>query len=224
MKTADALKRDVLEELSWQPELSAAAIGVAVQEDGVVTLSGHVPSYLEKKVAEAAVKRLAGVKAVVDELQVRLPPAAERDDTDIAAAVVHALQWNVAVPDEHIGVVVEDGRVTLEGQVEWQHQREAAERAVRVLRGVKAVDNLITIAPPVTTPGIAHEIEAALRRSALLEGQRVKVDVVDGKAVLRGSVRTHDVREAAEAAAWSALGVKEVENHLEVVSSASTEI
>lgn len=223
MASADALQRHVLDELAWQPELKAAAIGVSVESDGVVTLSGHVPSYLDRKLAEAAVKRIAGVKAVANELQVRLAGAATRNDTDIAEAAVAALQWNVAVPDEHIGVVVDHGVVTLEGTVDWRHQREAAEGAVRVLQGVKAVENRIAIAPAALRSDIARDIAAAVQRNAALAGQHIKVDVLDATVVLRGSVRTLEEREAVEEAAWRAAGVTEVQNLLDVLRPDETD-
>jgi osmotically-inducible protein OsmY len=223
MRTAHVIRRDIIDELAWQPELAAAPIGVAVDSDGIVTLSGHVPGLLEKESAEAAVRRIDGVRAVANELMVRLADEAERDDTDIAAAAVRALQWNVSVPDEHITVIVDHGHVRLEGQVEWQYQRTAAERAVRVLRGVRSVENRIVLVPRGSTSSVARDVAAALQRNASLAGQRVKADVVNGRVVLRGTVRTLEERDAAEQLAWHARGVKDVENQLELRSVAAGE-
>lgn len=214
MKTADALKRDVLDALEFQPEVCASSIGVAVEDDGVVTLSGHVPTYFEKEAAEDIVKRVAGVRAIANELQVRVTESASADDTDHAVAVRHALEWHLAVPDEHITAVVEHGHVTLEGEVDWRYQREAAERAVAVLPGVKSIVNRITIAPTAAAADLAHRIEEALQRDAALAGQHIKVEVAGTTAILRGTVRSWTDRDAAEETAASARGITEVENHL----------
>ena len=146
MKTDTDLQQDVIDELVWEPSIDAAAIGVAA-EDGVVTLTGHVPSYAEKWTAEYAAKRVAGVRAVANQIAVRLPGASERSDSDIARAALHALAWDVWVPDERVSVTVSDGWVKLDGTVDTQHQKLAAERTVRTLTGVKSVTNLIGVTP-----------------------------------------------------------------------------
>ena len=164
MKTDSELQRDVLDELKWEPSINAAHIGVSVN-DGIVTLSGHVTSYWEKYAAERAAKRVYGVKAVANELEVKLPGSSQRTDEDIAAAAVNALKSNFSVPADKIKVTVSKGWVKLEGEVEWQYQREAAERAVRYLTGVTGVSNLITVKPRVAPTELKAKIEDAFKRS-----------------------------------------------------------
>src|SRR5687767_6130798 len=154
------LQRDILDELRWEPSVNAAHIGVAVK-NGVVTLTGHVPSYAEKYAAERAAKRVHGVRAVANELDVKLPGSSERTDEDVAAAAVSALSLNTLVPDDKIKVTVTDGWVKLEGTVEWQYERDAAENAVRYLTGVKGVVNLVTVKPRVSPSEIKLKIEDA---------------------------------------------------------------
>jgi len=217
MKSDMELKQDVVNELQWEPSVNEAHIGVTVK-DGIVTLTGHIPSYAEKQGAETAAKRVYGVKAVADELDVKLPGSSKHTDADIAQACVSALKFNYSVPDERIKVVVSSGRVTLEGEVEWQYQRETAMNAVRYLSGVVSVSNNITVKACVSPSDVKIKIEAAFRRSAVIDARRVSVDARDGKVVLRGSVRSWVEREEAQQAAWAAPGVTAVENQLAVTA------
>jgi osmotically-inducible protein OsmY len=219
MISDNQLQRDVQDELRDEPSVDASQIGVAAR-GGIVTLTGSVPSYAEKLAAEEATKRVYGVSGVADEIQVRLGDGSVRDDTDIAKAALQALRWNTLVPDEQIQVTVDKGWVTLEGALDWQYQRAAAESAVRALTGVKGVINSVRIKPRalVKPADVKQKIFEAFRRNAELEARRIGVDAREGKVVLHGNV--HDWAEAAEAqrAAWAVPGVAEVENRLFVIS------
>ena len=211
------LQKRILDALDWDPSLDASRIGVAVK-DGIVTMTGQVPSYTERLEAERAIKRIAGVKGLANDLEVRLPGDMRRSDGDLAAAGVKALEWDVQVPHQAIKLRVENGWITLEGQVQWQFQREAAEQAVRHLLGVRGVNNQIALAPRVTPDDLKSRIEAALKRHAELEARKIRVDTRGGLVVLEGAVHSWAERDEAERAVWAAPGVNAVDDRLAVVA------
>jgi len=209
------LKKNVEAELNFEPSVNPAEIGVAAK-DGIVTLTGRVQSYWEKVAAEHAAARVDGVRAVVNELTVRLPYSSERTDEDIAQAALNTLKWSVLIPADRIKIKVSKGWVTLEGNVDWQFQKTAAENAVRKLYGVVGVTNLIEVKARASKAEIKAEIEASLKRSAELDASRIKVEVEGDKVTLRGRVRSAFEREEAERAAWRAPGVHSVDNRIVV--------
>jgi osmotically-inducible protein OsmY len=215
-KTDSQLKQDILDELRWEPSLNEAEIGVAVK-DSVVTLSGFVDSFAQKVTAEHCAERVSGVRALADELQVRVPASQQRSDTDIARAAATALDWDVEVPDTGVVARVERGWVWLEGSVGWQYQRAAAERAVRTLIGVRGVTNLIKVHPRKASPEeVSRSIREALRRNAELDADRIEVEASEGTVTLSGTVRSWTERQDVERAAWSAPGVTEVIDQLAI--------
>jgi len=215
MKSDVKLQQDVLAELDWEPSLDAAQIGVTVR-DGVVTLGGHVSVYSAKLAAEEVVKRVHGVTAVANDIEVRPAGAEHLDDADIAAAAVHVLQWDAGVPDDRVQVTVRDRRVVLDGTVDRRHERVAAERAVRHLKGVRGVTNHIAVRPAGGSGAPRHalrdDIQAALRRSAALTSGRVSVDMDGHRVTLLGDVHSPAQRDEAERIAWAARDVATVEN------------
>lgn len=215
MKSDAELRNDVLAELKWEPGVKPETIGVAVK-DGVVMLTGYVDSYAEKRIAELAVERVSGVRAVAEEIDVRLPGTSERTDLDIARAAENAIGWHVWLPKDRIKIFVEHGWITLEGQLDWQYQREAAEWALHHLRGVKGISNLITLKPKVSPTEIKTKIEKALERNAALDAKRITITASGAKVTLSGKVRSLAERDEAARAAWAAPGVFEVENLITV--------
>lgn len=216
MRMDTELHRDVLEELRWDPAIHETEIGIAVK-NGVVTLTGSVDSYAERYAVDRAVERVTGVKAYANELQVRVPGPHARTDTEIAHDVVDALTWDVEVPHERIRARVTNGWLTLEGDVEWRFQKEAAIQAVRNIAGVCGLTNMVRIVPPRPSgANVAQTIREALRRSIDHDAHRITVEAKGGRVMLRGAVRSWWERRAAERAAWSAPGVVDVEDQLAV--------
>lgn len=215
MKTDFQIQKDVMDELKWEPYLNAAEIGVSVK-NGVVTLSGHVDSYSKKIKAEKTAKKIAGVKAIAEDIQVGISPTLRKTDTEIAEAVLNALKWHTAVQDEKIKIKVEDGIVRLEGEVDWEYQRKNAKKAVENLTGVRSVLNLITLKPQVIAADIESKINAAFHRSATVDADKIKAEVVGTKVTLFGKVRSLAEKEDAEIAAWNAPGVTSVVSKIEV--------
>jgi len=208
-----SLRKAIMEELEFQPQIDAASIGVAV-ENGVVTLTGHVSSYEQKVCAEHAVKGIKGVRAVAEEIQVRLHKGAGTADDTIASRALSIINWSADVPATAVKVIVQNGWITLEGQVDWQYQKETVEKAVRKLSGVLGVDNRLTLSPRVDIVDIRKRIEDALKRNAEVDAKDIHVRV-DGDVVrLDGKVHLWRERKLVERAAWSVPGVTRVEDHL----------
>lgn len=215
MKTDTQLRQEIQLELSWDPAVKSTDIGVIVK-DGVVTLTGDLTSYAEKHAVEHAVQRVHGVKAVAVEMHVHLVPSLERSDADIALAARRALDWSVLVPDGHVQITVENGWLTLTGEVTWAYEREAAERCVRDLIGVVHVNNLITVKPSVRIEGVEQGIHDALARQAERDAKHIQIVVNGSFVTLRGKVHSLAERAAAQGAALSAPGVTAVVNELTV--------
>jgi osmotically-inducible protein OsmY len=215
MRDDVTLQRDVLDELEWEPSVDAAEIGITAH-GGVVTLSGVVKSFIEKMTAERVAKRVQGVKAIANDIEVRLSNTFERNDSDIAQAAVDAIKWRSAIPGDQIKILVSKGWVTLEGTVEWQYQKDAAFEAVHHLVGVKGVTNLIATKPKVLASQVQSRIEAAFLRSAEVDAKKVQVETRDHTVTLRGNVHSWSERQEAERTAWSAPGVSRVDNMIAV--------
>lgn len=215
MKNDLEIQQDVITELKWQPFLQAANIGVSVK-NGIVTLSGTVDSYAQKMDAEKAVKKVTGVKAIAEDIQIGVSPALKKTDAEIAESVLNALKWHTAVPEQKITVKVEDGVVTLTGEVEWEYQRNSAKNAVSSLLGVRNVTNLISVKPKVTAFDVRTKITQALHRTATIDAERITIEVEAGKVRLHGKVRSFAEKEDIETAAWCAPGVSKVESYIEV--------
>ena len=214
-RTDEEIKADVLEELKWDTRVRPNEVGVVVK-DGIVTLTGWVDSYLKKIAAEEAAHRVRGVKAVANDIEVRLPGSAERTDADLAKAVLNALQWEADILAGKIDVTVSQGWVTLKGEVEYGFQKRMAERAVERLAGVKGVTNLIMVKPQVTPSDLKEKIEKALVRNAATDARNIQVEVQGNKVILRGTVRSYAEKKEAEDTAWAAPAVTEVEDRIVV--------
>jgi osmotically-inducible protein OsmY len=216
MKTDAQLQEDIIAELQWEPAVDATQIGVEVK-DGIVTLAGHVGSYLEKWEAQRAAQRVSGVKALAVEMDVSLPGSSARNDVDIARAASNVLQWSTYWPEDQIKVLVENGWITLNGKLDWEYQREAAERSVRGLMGVVGISNQIVLKSSASWKPVKSEIEAALQRRIHADARHITVDVNGADVTLSGTVHSWAERDAARNAAWSTAGVRNVADSLDIV-------
>jgi osmotically-inducible protein OsmY len=217
MKSDAQLQKDILAELKWDPIVNETDVGVIVK-DGVVTLTGHLASYAEKCAVERAAQRVHGVKALAIELSVKLPGPNERTDAQIAAAAENAIEWNSLVPQDKVRPTVERGWITLNGEVEWDYQRRAAEKSLRNLLGVTGVTNLVHVKPRVSASQIDRKIHDALLRQAARESRRIDVSVSGSQVTLEGTVHSWAERVAAQGVAFAAPGVSTVVNHLHIGS------
>jgi osmotically-inducible protein OsmY len=215
MKSDMRIQEDVMAELKWEPTLSASEIGVAVHA-GVVTLSGNVSSYMKKTQAEKAAKRVKDVKAVAVDINVDLWPEDNSNDTETATAIVDAFRWNTLVPDDKIKVRVENGWVTLEGEVEWQYQKTAAYYAINALRGIKGISNQILVKPAINRTLVKDEIKRALERSADVKASKVDVATAGHKVILKGTAGSWYEKNIIASAAWASPGVTEVVDEIEI--------
>jgi osmotically-inducible protein OsmY len=215
MRSDSDIRRDVEDELRWDPQIDPTDIAVSVN-NGVVTLAGFVRSYTERHLAEAAAKRVAGAVAVANDLEVRLPDMDQRPDPEIARDAIAQIKRELPSAWDKIRVIVKNARVTLEGDVEWNYQRERAEAAVRRVRGVEGVTNAIEVKPQVAPTEIRRKIEAALQRAAGIDATHVTVEANGSEVILRGSVRSWAQRQKAERAAWAAPGVANVDNRITI--------
>ena len=215
MKTDKQIQQDVIAELGWEPSINATHIGVEVA-DGVVTLAGHVSSYTEKSNAERAAQRVAGVKALAVEMDVKLAGSSKRNDADIARSADNVLQWATYLSPDSIKVKVEGGWITLSGEVEWDYQRQTTIDAVRHLSGVTGVSDQIAIKPKVSSTLVKSDIEAALRRRARTDAQKISVEVQGSDVTLTGSVHSWSERDLARDSAWGTPGVRNVVDKMTV--------
>jgi osmotically-inducible protein OsmY len=216
MKTDAQLQQDVIAELKWDPSIDAEQIGVEVK-DGVVTLAGHVGSYAEKREAELAAQRVAGVKALAIEMDIALAGPNQRTDADIARSAKNVLEWLTPLASDTVKVMVESGWITLSGETGWEFRRQAAARAVHYLMGVTGVTNNIELTPTLSRAAVKADIEAALRRRAADDAQNISVDVREGDVTLTGTVHSWSERDLARQAAWGTPGVRNVVDQLSIL-------
>ena len=224
MKTNIELKQDVINELNWEPTVIEGIITPSgnpqievAAMDGVVTLSGEVDSYFKKWSAYRTAGRVSGVKDIIDDIKVKLPGSFKLADEEIGLSAVHAIELNLSIPHDRIHVRVQEGSITLTGEVDWAYQREAAEGAVRNLRGVVWVSDQITIKPRFETIDVKYMIESAFKRNTMLDSRGIGVEAQDGKVILKGTVHSWIEREEAQRIAWAAPGVTQVENHILII-------
>ncbi len=215
MKNDAQIQKDVMAQLNWEPVLDAAQIGVSVNE-GIVMLTGIVDSYTKKITAERATKKVSGVKAVAEDIQVGPSSIYNRTDAEIAEAVLNVLKWHTAVKEDKVKIKVEKGVVTLDGEVEWEYQKSAAKQAIENLTGIRMIYNLISVRPRIVASDLKSRIQAALQRSAVLDANGIDLEIADGKVILRGEVHSIQEKEDAESAAWMAPGVSSVENRITI--------
>lgn len=215
MRTDQAILKDVQEELKWAPELHESNIRITVDQ-AVVTMTGHVPSWVDRRHAEKIAKKVFGVHGVADDLEVRISGSHARDDTDLAKAALTVRRWDISVPKDKITVTAAHGVLTLEGEVDWQYQRKAAQRAVEGLIGVKYVSNQVTIHPHVHSADIRNRIENAFKRSAEIDARNITIATDGSKVTLSGTVHSWAERREAESSAWSAPGVSSVQDDLRI--------
>jgi osmotically-inducible protein OsmY len=215
MRSDTEVRLDILDELLWEPTVDANGIGVTVH-NGIVTLTGYVSTYSEKRASEQAAARINGVKAIAEEIEVKLPASHQHGDTDIAQAVVNALKWNSRIKDE-IGVKVEDGVVTLTSDVHWKYERDFAKRAVENLAGVRGIVNLISVQAKPSVRNVKKQIKKAFERAAILDAAELQVEAHNGEVTLKGNVHSITELREAEYAAWAGPGVTKVTNQLKVI-------
>lgn len=215
MKADDEIQKNVIEELKWQPSIHSTEIGVAVK-NGIVTLSGTVGTYIEKKTAENAAFSVSGVKGVAEDIEVNIGPGHKKTDAELAQAALNALKWNVLVPDDKIKVKVENSWVTAEGTVDWVYQQNAVRDALSNITGIKGLSNLVKIQPKVNAADVKKNIASAFERSAIIDSNSIHIENSGNKVILSGKVRSYSERREAERAAWNAPGVATVENNIEV--------
>ena len=209
------LRQAVLDELEWDPRVNAAHIGVTA-EGSVITLSGFVSTYAEKLAAERAAKRVAGVRGIAQEIEVRLPSDSKTADDQIAKRAIDVLSWCTMIPPSRVNVLVQDNWVTLSGKVDWAYQRDEAEKAVRKLSGIRGISNFVEVDPRIEAANVKQRIENAFKRNADLEADSIRVTASGGKVTLEGKVKAWYERELAERTAWSAPGVTAVDDRIAV--------